>query len=187
MKRFLLILLIIVLAILLWLMTGTGDGQTESEEPLVTLTPQEAKPSPGPPTVWRLVLQLKDGEINVATALPRRGTIDTPVIEPDALLGGKAVLLEYRLLDDTGNELAFDRIVIPLTAVAEFQDPDNDNRLSRQEETLTDPWTQVTLPFDADAAAIEFSRVEPDAAQDIAQWIRLPLNTVALPQREEGQ
>lgn len=187
MKRFLLIGLVIVVAILLWLMTGTGGGQTDIEEPLVTLDPQEARPSPGPPTVWRLVLQLKDGEVNVATAAPRRGTIDTPDIDALALLEGKAVLLEYALLDDAGTRLASGQIVMPLTAVAEFQDPDNDNRLTRQEDILSDPWIQVTLPFDADAASVEFSRVEPDADSDIAQWTRQPLNTLALEQKEEGQ
>ena len=172
---------------LLWLMIGTDSGQPDPEQPLVMLTPQDAKPSTGPPTVWRLVLQFKDGEVNVATSLPRRGSVDTPQVDAKALLDGKAILLEYSLLDDAGNQLASDQIVIPLTAVAEFQDPDNEDRLSRQEDTLTDPWIRVTLPFYANATAVEFSRVEVDPDNEIAQWTRLPLNTVTLKQAEEGQ
>lgn len=185
MKRYLLIGLLIIVAGILWLLFGTGLNQPVPERPLVTLNPQDAAPSPGPPTVWRLVLQLKDGEVKVATALPRRGSVDKPNIDAELLLAGKAVLLEYRMVDDTGGQLATDHIVIPLTAVAEFQDPNIDNKLRRQDEILTDPWIRVTLPFDASVAAIEFSRVEPDAARDVKLWTRTPLNTVVLERAKE--
>jgi hypothetical protein len=150
----------------------------------VTLEPRPASPSPGPPTTIRLVLQLQqDGTFRVVSAAPRRGELpaEPSVAESrQALVDGRAKLIEYRAQATSGEVLATGRFVVPLVAESEFQDPNAANRIRHAEERLTTPTVKVSLPYRESIASVSFESLEPIPGAELNAWNRSAMGNVSL-------
>lgn len=155
-----------------------------------TLQPQPAVPSPGAPTTLRVVLQLQtDGTLQLVSAEPKRGSLETPALDEnrDKLLSGALRLVEYRATDAAGTILATGLFFLPLKAESEFQDPNVETRLRRREETVIPPPTvKVSIPYRAEITRIGFQGLEPDAQTDARQWKRIPMGEVTVGRKSDA-
>jgi len=172
----------ITLAAALGLMLGCGSETENHTSTQLKLEPRPAQPSPGPPTTLRLVVQLQsDGTLAVVSALPKRGTVEEPSIEENrkALLDGKLRLVEYRAADAAGLALVSGYFLLPITAVSEYQDPNVETRIRRQEEQIVQkPTVKVSVAYQPGIATIAFEGLEPVAGADVKRWKRTPMGQV---------
>ena len=149
----------------------------------LVLEPQEAVSPSGPPTTWRLVLQLgNDGRFQLLSATPKRGTVIAPAIAEnrEALLAGHTSLVEYTALDAAGTILISGLFLVPQTAVSEFQDLSVETRVRRREESLSNPTVKVSVPFEPGIVTVDFNGVHPDAEAVPEEWKRVPMGSVTL-------
>ena len=171
------------LAICLLALLGCSPAREPEGAPTVRLQAQPAKPSPGPPTTLRMVLQVQaDGQVRLISSTPRRGSIDTP---PEAKTRQDAIEGRVRIVDYVGRDAAGAIVVrgqltIPATAVAEFQDPQSSTRIRRREEPLAAPTVSVSIPYQASLATISFERLEPNRDAPIQAWKRISMGVVSV-------
>jgi hypothetical protein len=166
---------------------GCQSPIEDAAETELVLEPREAVEWPGGPTTLRLVLQLEADHFRVVSATPKRGSVREPSVAEnrDDLLAGHSRLVEYAALDVTGTLLSRGLILVPLTAVAEFQDLNVATRVRRREEPLTDPVVKVSIPYSRLIATVAFQGLEPDPEVDPRKWERVPMGQVAVEQRDE--
>ncbi len=164
-------------------LAACNGGADNAAEPKVILQPKPAAPSPGPPTGLRLVLRLEpDGRFRLLSATPRRGSVDEPAKAENrpALLAGDLRMVEYTAKDAKGATLVTGFFVVPMTAVAEYQDPENEAGLRSTEERLTTPTVRASIPYRPDIATITFQGLEPNPAAEPREWKRVPMGEAAL-------
>lgn len=171
--------------VLLAVQLGCGPSGPDDGPPPLTLKPQPATPSPGPPTSLRLVLQFqRDTGVRLVSATPRRGSIDKPpdpaAIQQD-LTEGRVRLVEYTMRDRAGAVMATGTFTLPVTAIAEFQDPDVRTQIRRSEEPLASPTITLSIPYQAATATVTFQSVEPGPEADARTWKRVPLGEITIP------
>lgn len=161
---------------------GCGNEVENQPKSKLVLDPQPAKPSPGPPTTLRLVVELQpDGTLGVVSADPERGLVEPPPIEDkrNELLQGKVRLVEYRALDAAGAVIATGSFLFPVTAISEYQDPNVETRIRRQEElVIANPAMKISIAYRPEIAMIAFEGLVPDAQADVKSWRRTPMGQV---------
>lgn len=177
--------------VLLSVHLGCGPSGADDSPPPLTLKPQPATPSPGAPTTLRLVLQFqRDSGVRLVSATPRRGSIDEPpdpaAIRQD-LIEGRLKLVEYAVRDRAGVVMATGTFTLPMTAIAEYQDPDVRTGIRRSEGPIANPTITVSVPYQAEAATVIFQSVEPGPQADVRTWRRAPLGEVTIPSSPAAQ
>lgn len=116
--------------------------------------------------------------------MPRRGSPDAPRLDArrQELLTGALRLVEYTARDAKGTPLITGLIVVPMTAIAEYQDPEKDTGLRSEEERLSTATVRASIPYRAGIASIAFQQLEPDPKTEPQSWQRRPIGEAPIPQ-----
>ena len=161
-----------------------GPPAEPQDRPPIKLEPRPAKESPGPPTTFRLVLQLQpDGRVQLISTDAKRGSVEKP---PDSGTGqdaieGRVRLVQYTARDKAGSVVATGRFTIPVIAVAEFQDLEVPTRIRGREQPLTTPTVKVSIAYHPSIATISFEQLEPTRDAPIETWKGKPIGEVTVP------
>jgi hypothetical protein len=155
----------------------------------VHLEAKPAAPTAGPPTVTRLILEMREDGLHVVEAVPRRDNPTAPDVKAnlDRITRGEDGLYEVRLLSAAGALLESTLVLVPLKGEVEFMDPNQPHRIERQPAaSLSQTVITVKVPYLPTAVEAELLLLQPAAENlDVKTWKRTSLGRVRLPQAQE--
>jgi hypothetical protein len=118
----------------------------------------------------------------LVTAAPKRGTVTEVDLEAERadLLDGDSELFQYLARSAAGANLVSGFFVVERTAVAEFQDPQVEERVRRQEQPLDEPVVRIAIPYHPELVTVDFTALSPDPEAPAEQWKGTSMGTVRI-------
>jgi hypothetical protein len=155
----------------------TASGTT------IDIRPKPAETTVSNPTTLRVTLRVAGDTVEIVAAEPKRGNAShhDEAREIEEVVAGHLRLLRYRVLDASGAVLSSGQFTVPSVAVAEYEDPNTDDRIIREEQTLSSVAVTVSIPYSAAMRAIEIEELTPVANVPPDQWAAEPATRVQIP------
>jgi len=146
------------------------------------LVPHPATPSPGPPTIVRLILAAEEDRFRVVGTTSVRSQLKSIDVSEHLvrLNEGEETLFEYQTLDAASQVLATGLLLVHNQAVAEFMDPNTPHRIVRRVEPQKPPVVRLDIPYSPRITQVEFMRIEPLEGALLKEWARVPFGRVSV-------
>lgn len=137
-------------------------------------------PAGPPPTLWALVLEVRDTSVSLKSFTPTRGMVVAPSLDErlDSIRSGAVTWIEYVLhAKREGPALGTGAFIVSRRGIAESAISNDGGAVV----TTVAPVVTVGVPYSAELSTISFVRAEPSAS-DPREWKRVSLGIVSLAQ-----